>query len=213
MSFPTSVNDQITDSVTQSNVKVLGEAPAMAMGNLYQATAQALSNAAHNATNHQMQAGVTLEAATTQGVVQLYSVDTASTGAATKAILGDDEHGSASNAKIASAATDLEETITRATAAVKEQSDAPASAINKEIEDAVKFTLESNLGSADAFHHAVRAVMSADAASLQEIAKNQQQNALEIIKLAATTTTLKAMIETPDQTEKYEKILNIIKSL
>lgn len=200
MSFPTSVNDQITDSVTQSNVKVLGEAPAMAMGNLYQATAQALSNAAHNATNHQMQAGVTLEAATTQGVVQLYSVDTASTGAAT-------------NAKIASAATDLEETITRAAATVKEQSDAPASTVNKEIEDAVKFTLESNLGSADAFHHAVRAVMSADAASLQEIAKNQQQNALEIIKLAATTTTLKAMIETPDQTEKYEKILNIIKFL
>ena len=28
MSFPTAVNDQITDAVTQSNVKVVGEAPA-----------------------------------------------------------------------------------------------------------------------------------------------------------------------------------------
>ena len=50
MAFPTSVNNQITDSVTQANVKVLADAPAMAMANLYQATAQALANAAHNAT-------------------------------------------------------------------------------------------------------------------------------------------------------------------
>ena len=27
MAFPTAVNDQITDSVTQANVKVLGDAP------------------------------------------------------------------------------------------------------------------------------------------------------------------------------------------
>ena len=43
MAFPTAVNDQITDSVTQANTKVLGDAPAIAMGNLYQATAQALA--------------------------------------------------------------------------------------------------------------------------------------------------------------------------
>lgn len=30
------VNDQITDSITQTNVKVIGGAPAMAMGSLYQ---------------------------------------------------------------------------------------------------------------------------------------------------------------------------------
>ncbi|GAA5241215.1 hypothetical protein BMMON2_40370 [Burkholderia mallei] len=59
MAFPTSVNDQITDSVTQANTKVLGDAPAIAMGNLYQATAQALANTAHNATNAQQQSYVT----------------------------------------------------------------------------------------------------------------------------------------------------------
>jgi len=53
MAFPTSVNDQITDSVTQSNVEVLGDAPAQAMGSLYQATAQALATAAQNAVSHQ----------------------------------------------------------------------------------------------------------------------------------------------------------------
>lgn len=88
MAFPTAVNSQITDSVTQVNVKVLGDAPAMAMGNLFQATNQALGNAAHNASTAIQQTNVTAQAATTMGVAILYSVDTATTGKATKAILG-----------------------------------------------------------------------------------------------------------------------------
>jgi hypothetical protein len=86
MAFPTTVNDQITDSVTQANTEVLGTAPAIAMGNLYQATAQALANAAHNATSSQQQTNITAQAATTMGVTTLYSIDTASTGIATKKI-------------------------------------------------------------------------------------------------------------------------------
>lgn len=88
MAFPTAVNSQITDAITQANVKVLGDAPAMAMGNLYQATAQALGNAAHNATTAQQQTNVTAQAATTQGVALLYSLDTAAAGVATEKILG-----------------------------------------------------------------------------------------------------------------------------
>ena len=88
MAYPTSVNDLITDSVTQANVQGLGVAPAVAMGNLYQATAQALANAAHNATMAQQQMYVTAQAATTAGVSLLYSLDTATTGLATKKILG-----------------------------------------------------------------------------------------------------------------------------
>jgi hypothetical protein len=86
MAFPTAVNSQITDSITQANTKVLGDAPAIAMGNLYQATAQALSNAAHNATNAQQQSYVTAQAATTMGVATLYSLDTAATGKAVSEI-------------------------------------------------------------------------------------------------------------------------------
>ena len=87
MAYPTAVNSQITDSVTQANVKVLGDAPAIAMGNLFQATAQALANAAHNATSAQQQSNIAAQAATTMGVATLYSIDTASTGVATKDIL------------------------------------------------------------------------------------------------------------------------------
>ncbi len=88
MAFPTAVNNQITDSVTQANVQVLGSSPAIAMGNLYQATAQALANAAHNATLAQQQMYVTAQAATTMGVSLLYSLDIGATSAATKQILG-----------------------------------------------------------------------------------------------------------------------------
>jgi hypothetical protein len=72
MAFPTAVNSQITDTVTQT-----GTAPATAMGNLYLATSQALANAAHNATNAQQQGNVTLQATTTQAVSTLLSIDTA----------------------------------------------------------------------------------------------------------------------------------------
>jgi hypothetical protein len=78
MAYPTAVNDQITDSITQANTKVLGDAPAIAMGNLYMATSQALANAAHNATTSQQQSNMTAQASTTMGITTLYSIDTAS---------------------------------------------------------------------------------------------------------------------------------------
>jgi hypothetical protein len=87
MAFPTGVNSQITDAVTQANVKVLGDAPAVAMGNLYQATSLALANAAHNATFAQQQMYVTAQAVTTAGVALLYSLGGASGGQTTRQIL------------------------------------------------------------------------------------------------------------------------------
>ena len=87
MAFPTALNSQITDAVTQANVKVLGDAPAMAIGNFYNATGQALSNAAHNAASLQQQTNVTAQAATTMGVTTLLSLDTATAAKATKAVL------------------------------------------------------------------------------------------------------------------------------
>ena len=88
MASPTAVNSQITDAVTQASVQVLGNASAVALANLYQATAQALANAAHNATFAQQQANILAQAATAQGVALLYSLNTASSGRATTKILG-----------------------------------------------------------------------------------------------------------------------------
>ena len=76
MAFPTAVNDQITDAVTQSNVKVLGDAPAMAMGAIYQSLAHSTGILYENAASSQQQLAISAQAATNQGVIQLYSVDT-----------------------------------------------------------------------------------------------------------------------------------------
>ncbi|AWB67494.1 glycerol-3-phosphate dehydrogenase subunit C [Saccharobesus litoralis] len=68
------VNEQVTDSVTQVNTKVVGETPAMAMGNLLMSTSQALGTSAHNATSAQQQAQITLQASTVQGVNSLMAI-------------------------------------------------------------------------------------------------------------------------------------------
>jgi len=49
MADPTPVNSQITDAVTQANVKVLGEAPAQSMALIYQTMAHSISLAMENA--------------------------------------------------------------------------------------------------------------------------------------------------------------------
>ena len=68
------VNSQITDAITQTNVKVLGEAPAMAMGSLYQTIGNSVAMAASNAVYAQQQADVTYQAASTMGVAKLLSL-------------------------------------------------------------------------------------------------------------------------------------------
>lgn len=76
------VAPQVIDAVTQANIKVLGEAPAMAMGLVYQAMAQSTGLAFQNAVAAQQQMNATAQAATVQGINQLYSFDTISTGVA-----------------------------------------------------------------------------------------------------------------------------------
>lgn len=51
--MPLSVNAQVTDAVTQSNVKVVGESPAQALGVALQALSQTTSLAMANATSTQ----------------------------------------------------------------------------------------------------------------------------------------------------------------
>lgn len=68
------VNPQVTDAVTQSNVKVVSEAPAMAMATLYQTLAHSTGILFENAVNAQQQAQILAQAAANQGVMQIYSL-------------------------------------------------------------------------------------------------------------------------------------------
>ena len=90
MAMPTPVNGQITDAVTQSNVKVLGDAPAMAMGAIYQSLAHSTGILYENAVGSQQQLGIAAQAATNQGVIQIYSIDTMAGAVATSKIAQSD---------------------------------------------------------------------------------------------------------------------------
>ncbi|MGO1119708.1 RebB family R body protein [Rhodovibrionaceae bacterium A322] len=82
MALPTAVNGQITDAVTQSNVAVLGQAPAMAMSSVYQSMAHSTGILFQNTVGQQQQAAICAQAAANQGVIQLYSMNSMAAAAA-----------------------------------------------------------------------------------------------------------------------------------
>jgi hypothetical protein len=80
MAFPTAVNSQITDAVTQSHVQVVAAAPAQALGVLYQAVAHATALAMQNAVAQQQSLNQLSTAVTAKAVNLLLSVDTSHVG-------------------------------------------------------------------------------------------------------------------------------------
>ncbi|QWP78211.1 RebB family R body protein [Lysobacter sp. K5869] len=84
MAYPTAVNNQITDAVTQSNVKVIAEVPAFAMGSMFQASAHSTGLLFENAIASQQQQTSLAQAAANQGVMQIYSFDTTAAAGATE---------------------------------------------------------------------------------------------------------------------------------
>ena len=90
MAEPKNVNGAITDAVTQANVKVLADSPAMSLSNLYQTVSQSLSLSVQNAVALQQQSNIVHQATTTQGVNLLYTVGTAAVGMAASETLESD---------------------------------------------------------------------------------------------------------------------------
>ena len=86
MALPTTVNSQITDAVTQANVKVIADSPAVALSNLYQMVSSSLGLAAQNSVMAQQQSNIIHQASTTQGVNLIYAVDTEAVADATEKI-------------------------------------------------------------------------------------------------------------------------------
>ena len=86
MAFPTAVNDQITDAVTQSNVKVVGEAPAIAMSSIYQTMAHSTGILFENAVSAQQQQNPLSQAASNPGLMQIYTLDTTAAAGATEKV-------------------------------------------------------------------------------------------------------------------------------
>lgn len=81
------VNDSVTDSVTQVNTGVVGEAPAMAGGSLLISTSHALGLSALNSTGANQQGTIVQNTSTVQGVNSLLSTGTAVLGRSIELIL------------------------------------------------------------------------------------------------------------------------------
>lgn len=88
MAYPTPVNGQITDAVTQSSVSVLAAAPTMAMSSVYQSAAHSLGILYENSVQMQNMSAISAQAAANQGVIQLYTAGTMAGAAATTKIAG-----------------------------------------------------------------------------------------------------------------------------
>lgn len=194
MAFPTPVNGQITDAVDEANPKVLGDAPAIAMGNLMVATSQALSNAAHNAVNAQQQSYVTSQAATTQGVSTLLSVDTATVGVGPAAEMARQMQAVA----VASPAPNT------AFTAVPNAAMAP---------QALDFADKLEAGGAAHWANAVREVMAAFTDALDGLQHLNQESNMAVLRQAALAATLVRMISAPEKLDEYEKMIEVIKAL
>jgi len=76
MAMPTAVNGQITDSVSQANVEVLGASPAMGMGAMYQSLGHSTGILFENSVGSAQQLSIAGQSAANQGVIQIYSVNT-----------------------------------------------------------------------------------------------------------------------------------------
>ena len=80
------VNPQVTDSVTQVNTKVLGDAPAQAMGTLFQTASASAGIGIQNAVHAQNNQYAINNAAAIEGVNLLYTSPTAASAAASTKI-------------------------------------------------------------------------------------------------------------------------------
>ncbi len=76
MAYPTLINGQITDAVTQTGVSVLAQAPAVATGSMYQSASHSISILYENAVQTQKNSSISAQAAANQGVIQIYTAGT-----------------------------------------------------------------------------------------------------------------------------------------
>jgi hypothetical protein len=91
MAYPTLVNGQITDAVTQANTTVLGSASANAMATIYQVMAHSVGLSMQNAVANQQRMNALSSGVTTQGVNLLYALPTAADARGTNAVYSGNE--------------------------------------------------------------------------------------------------------------------------
>ncbi len=218
MAFPTAVNAQITDAVTQSNIKVIGEAPAFAMGSIYQSMAHSTGILFQNAVAAQQQQNALAQAAANMGVMQIYSIDTTTTASATENI---GETGVADNLTSLLGVLNAFDSGSSKTSAVADapsaaEDDAPDSPVRNvanQIEAAIRFSNDAVLSNVNPFVSGLRGTVDAMAHALDAMNRVTHVNLVHMLQEAALSATLAAMIREPHKATEYEAVLQTIKRM
>lgn len=188
MAMSPSVDSPVNDAVAGAGVQIPAEAPAIALGHLYTATAHALGIAVENAVSAEQQINVLAQAATNQALMQLLS--TTSAGGAVP--------------------HDADRTLAVSqTLAATTGSDAVMNAVKQAIESASRLELDQ----ASSWVNAAREMMRMAAGALWDFQKGGLDAGMAMVKQAAMAAVLIKMIQAPDQVEQYQKILELIKNL
>lgn len=194
MAAPDSINPQFTNGVAQGNTKLLAESPAVAVSRIYETIAHSTGILFENAVAAQQQQNAEAQAATNQGVMQIYNLDTTASGAATQEISGPSPE--ALQARTAQA-------MTATGAALARQ----ALSVDAQVEAAIRLDNENVLGHAAEVAHAARLCAEALAASLQTVSRALHDDLMRTIKAAATAACLQSMLRDPSKAADYEAVL------
>jgi len=219
MAFPTAVNDQITDAVTQSNVKAIGESPAYAMGTLYQTMAHSTGILFENAVAAQQQMNTLAQAATNQGVIQIYSIDTTMAAGATEKVA---QTGIADNLKSLltvlnafsggrGAAPEYTQASSASADVATGGNDAPGhdayAGLADAVKDAVRFSNDTVLDNADAFNAALRQCTDSFVHALREVQRTEADALRRVLLDAALVAIVKALLQDGGRIQETEASL------
>jgi hypothetical protein len=224
MAFPTAVNSQITDTVIPSNTKIVGEAPAMAIGAIYQTMAHSTGILFENAVAAQQQQNTLAQAAANMGVMQIYSIDTTAAAGATEKIA---QTGIADNlasllavlnAFQGTRVTGRPEAMQASAAEVdadsaRDLTEEEYAGLSDAVKDAVRFSNDTVLGHADDLNAALRQCTGSFVDALQRIQHAQEEALRRVLLDAAMAAALKAMLQEPQRAKEYEEVLQAIKRM
>lgn len=227
MADPTAVNSQITDAVTQSNVKVVPESPAMAIGTLYQTLAQSTGILIQNAVAAQQQQNALAQAAAAQGVMQIYSLETAATAAAATTATASAKTAPTSVADRITTLLKLLEVFNQGLYPSPKGADAPQTAgvdaasttdaaergIVDQVPAAMRASDDAAPGDVSAVVDHVRSCVDAMAHATDTMNRVTHDKMVHVLLEAALAATLSAMIREPEKSAEYEAVLQAIKRM
>jgi hypothetical protein len=191
--MPTTVNPQITDAVTQANVKVVGESPAFAMGTIYQTLAESTALAMRNAIAAQLGMESLSQAAIAKSVQLILSAGAATPEAVPEEVAQAVQHVTGQQASLAAIA--------------------PSAGVNSQVEDAIRLSRESVLPYSGDVAYGARAAADAFGALLDRINAANHEAFLKILQRAGIAMCLAGLVKSPEQADAYIAAIESIRKI